>query len=132
MISLLFVFLISDPAHAQAKVKKLNTNIYEAEPSAEKPKSFTAKVRVVRDISDEVEVFFDSDEARGAYTLPRKISGYATVLKTLQNSEAPGGSPVSVTADSEKRILSVEKGAGGSGSSYHKKSEYDPGQIPDI
>jgi hypothetical protein len=133
MISLLFVFFIADPAHAQAKVKKLNTDIYEAESSEEKPKTFSAKVRVVRDISDEVEVFFDSDEARGAYTLPRKISGYATVLKTLQNSEKPGGPPVAVTADSEKRILNVEKAAGSSsGSTYQKKSQYDPGQIPDI
>lgn len=133
MISLILLFFLSDPAHAQAKVKKPNTNIYEAEPSEEKPKAFSAKVRVVRDISDEVEVFFDSDEARGAYTLPRKISSYATVLKTLQDSEKPGGPPVSVTADSEKRILSVEKGASsGSSGGYKKKSQYDPGEIPDI
>ncbi|WP_413293309.1 hypothetical protein ACLSU7_18160 [Bdellovibrio sp. HCB185ZH] len=132
MLSLLLLFSLANPSFAQSKIKKPNTHIYEAEPSEEKPKSFSAKVRVVRDISDEVEVFFDSDEARGAYTLPRKISGYATVLKTLQDSEKPGGPPVAVTADSEKRILSVEKGASSSGSGYKKKSQYDPGEIPDI
>lgn len=127
MLSLILVFLMADPAHAQSKVQKRSTNIYEADQTEEKVDSFTAKVRVVRDISEEVEVFFESDNARGAYTLPRKIKSYATVLKVLQESEKPGGPQVSVTADSEKRIQSVEKSAG-----YKKKNPYDPGEIPDI
>ncbi|WP_413584708.1 hypothetical protein [Bdellovibrio sp. HCB274] len=128
MLSLILFLFLSDPTYAQSK--KVNTQIYDSESSAEKSESFTAKVRVVRDISDEVEVFFESDKARGAYTLPRKIGSYATVLKVLQDSSDPSGSPVSVTVDSEKRILTVEKKAGSSG--YKKKSEYDFGEIPDI
>jgi hypothetical protein len=128
MLSLILVFLMADPAHAQSKVQKRSTSIYEAETTEEKGESFTAKVRVVRDISDEVEVFFESDEARGAYTLPRKINSYATVFKTLQESEKPGGPQVAVKADSEKRILSVQKSSSGS----KKKNPYDPGEIPDI
>ncbi|WP_413582038.1 hypothetical protein [Bdellovibrio sp. HCB288] len=127
MLSLIILLFLSDPGHAQSK--KVNTRIYESEATQEKSESFTAKVRVVRDISDEVEVFFDSDKARGAYTLPRRIPSYATVLKQLQDSGEPGGSPVSVTADSEKRILSVEKS---SSSGFKKKHEYDFGEIPDI
>ncbi|WP_413575082.1 hypothetical protein ACLVWU_12525 [Bdellovibrio sp. HCB290] len=127
MLSLVLFLFLSDPTYAQNK--KANTQIYDAESTAEKTESFTAKVRVVRDISDEVEVFFDSDKARGAYTLPRKIAAYATVLKQLQDSSGPSGGQVSVTADSEKRILSVEKS---SSSGYKKKSEYDFGEIPDI
>ncbi|UYL09493.1 hypothetical protein B9G69_002760 [Bdellovibrio sp. SKB1291214] len=129
MFSLILVFLMVDPAHAQSKIQKRSTNIYEAETTEEKSESFTAKVRVVRDISDEVEVFFESDTARGAYTLPRKIKSYATVLKTLQESEKPGGPQVSVKADSEKRIESVDKAAR---SGYQKKSQWDPGEIPDL
>ena len=129
MFSLILVFLMADPAHAQSKVQKRSTNIYEAESTPDKSESFTAKVRVVRDISDDVEVFFESESARGAYTLPRKIKSYATVYKTLQDSEKPGGPQVSVTADSEKRIQSVEKS---SKSGYQKKSQWDPGEIPDL
>ncbi|WP_413557755.1 hypothetical protein [Bdellovibrio sp. HCB209] len=130
MLSFVILLLLSDPTFAQSK--KLNTNLYEAEKVEAKKENFTAKVRVVRDISDEVEVFFDSDKARGAYTLPRRIDSYAEVLKTLEDSAEPGGGSVAVTADSEKRILKVDKSSSRSGSGYKKKSEYDPGEIPDI
>ena len=105
MLELLFVMLISDSGHAQNK-SKLNTNLYVAEEGAEK--SFSAKVRVVRDISDDIEVFFESDKATGAYTLPRSLEGYATMLKALEASKKPGGGTVSVTADADKRIKSVQ------------------------
>lgn len=127
MLNLILLFLIADPSFAQTK--KLNTHLYEAEETVAKKESFTAKVRVVRDISDEVEVFFDSDKARGAYTLPRRIDSYAEVLKQLQDSAEPGGGQVSITADSEKRILKVDKS---SSSGFKKKHQYDPGEIPDI
>ncbi|MNL12343.1 hypothetical protein D3C87_1332090 [compost metagenome] len=105
MLELLFVMLMSDSSHAQSK-GKLNTSLYEAEEGAEK--SFTAKVRVVRDISDEVEVFFDSPKATGAYTLPRSAAGYAQMLKDLEASKKPKGPAVSITADEDKRIKTVQ------------------------
>ena len=105
MLELLFVMLMSDSGHAQNK-SKLNTSLYEAEEGSEK--SFSAKVRVVRDISDDIEVFFDSDKASGAYTLPRSSEGYAKMLKDLEASKKPGGPAVSITADQDKRIKSVQ------------------------
>jgi hypothetical protein len=104
-------FCLSSPTLAQSK--KLNTNLYEKEEVEDKTTSFSAKVRVVRDISDDVEVFFDSDKASGAYTLPHGAANYATMLKKLEDSREAGGGFVSVTADSDKRIKSVESAAKG-------------------
>jgi hypothetical protein len=108
MIEFLVAMMLSNPCYAQ---KKLNTNLYESEASGNK--SFSGKVRVVRDISDDVEVFFETDKAQGAYTLPRNSEHYAQMLKDLETSKKPGGPAVSVTADEEKRIKSVQinKGA---------------------
>lgn len=107
MWCLLFVLFMSHDATAKEPVKS-KTQLYEQEETVEKSKSFTSKVRVVRDISDDVEVFFESDEAKGAYTLPRNAQNYGTMFKNLEKSKGPKGPPVSVTADSEKRIQSVE------------------------
>ncbi|MGE5084805.1 MAG: hypothetical protein ACM3MG_00790 [Bacillota bacterium] len=116
-------------AQTNSKPKKLNTQLYEQEPEEDKEQSFSAKVRVVREVSDEVEVFFESDSAKGAYTLPHSTPNYATVLKDLEKSRAPHGPQVTVKADSEKRIKSVtiqEVPA------KKSKNPYDPGEIPDI
>ncbi|MBO9667812.1 MAG: hypothetical protein J7501_13495 [Bdellovibrio sp.] len=102
-IGLAFCFATQAPA----QTKKLNTQLYEKEEAVEKTSSFTGKVRVVRDISDDVEVFFDSDKATGAYTLPHGAKDYATMLKHLEESRGADGGQVTITADSEKRIKSV-------------------------
>lgn len=119
--------LISQPAFSQTK--KLNTQLYEKEADGEKDKSFTAKVRVVREISDEIEVFFESDEAKGAYSLPKGTHDYATALKKLEKSRAPHGPAATVTVDSEKRIKSVQIQEAPAGKS---SKPYDPNYIPDI
>lgn len=128
----MILFLTGD---AQAQSKKINTSIYEQEAESEKSESFSAKVRVVREISEEVEVFFDGDKAKGAYTLPRSLSQYGATLKLLEKSRKPGGPPVSITADGEKRIKSVEAAQGGKGGDFQPPADpnqkWDFGTIPD-
>ena len=116
LLTLLTVFFMHCDAMAQKSAGK--TQIFEQEATQEKTTSFTAKVRVVRDIADDVEVFFDSDKARGAYTLPRNAANYAAMFEALEKSKSPKGLPVSVTADEDKRIKSVSTPAG--------KAEPDP------
>ncbi len=86
----------------------LTTNLYEKDtPQIE---SFTAKVRVVRDISDDVEVFFESDQAKGAYTLPRSFPDYAAQLKILEESKKAKGPAVTITAEKESKVIkSIQK-----------------------
>lgn len=128
----MILFLTGD---AQAQSKKINTSIYEQEAESEKSESFSAKVRVVREISEEVEVFFDGDKAKGAYTLPRSLPQYGATLKLLEKSRKPGGPPVSITADGEKRIKSVEAAQGGKGGDFQPPADpnqkWDFGTIPD-
>ena len=105
MIHLYLMLLLA--GDAQAQTKKLDTNLYIQEAEPEKLKSFTAKVRVVREIGEEIEVFFEGDEAKGAYTLPRSSKNYAAMLSDLEKSRKPGGGAVAVTADADKRIKTV-------------------------
>lgn len=87
----------------------LDANIFEKEKDA-KLTSFSAKVRVIRDVDEDPEVFFDSDKAKGAYTLPRSLHNYAAALAALEASKKSGAA-VTVIADSEKRIAEVKAGA---------------------
>lgn len=109
-------------AGAAKKSAPMNTSLFESdneeEPAAEsKTKSLSAKVKVVREDSDGVEVFFEGDQHRGAYYLLRSLKGYATHLKALEDSKKPQGPAVSVSFDAERRIKSVEK---------KKSQELDP------
>ncbi len=109
------------------------TNLYEQEAAKDESKTFTAKVRIVRDISDDLEVFFEGEVAKGAYTLPRQTKGYAAILKTLEASKKAEGQSVTVTADKEKNIISVEASKSKPGfvppSDPNKK--WDFGKMPD-
>lgn len=90
----------------------LDANIFEKDkPKEDGVKSFTAKVRVVREISDDLEVFFDSDKAKGAYTLPKGMQGYGAALQALEASKKTGAA-VTVTADDDKRIQEVKAAPG--------------------
>ncbi|UXR66245.1 hypothetical protein EZJ49_08280 [Bdellovibrio bacteriovorus] len=131
MLSFIMVLLLTGDAQAQSK--KINTSIYEQEAEPEKTESFSAKVRVVRDISDEVEVFFEGDKAKGAYIVPRSLPRYGAIVQMLEKSRKPGGPAVSVTADSEKRIKSVEAAAKGGGFQVPEdpNQKWDFGKIPD-
>lgn len=129
---ILMLFLTTD-AQAQKRASP-STDIYEKDASENPTKSVTGKVRVVRDVSDEVEVFFEGDKISGAYTLPRGVQHYGTMLKALEESKKANGPSVTITADDDKRIKTVElKGASGSagkGSDY--KFPTDPNKQWDI
>lgn len=133
-----FILMLAMAGNAQAqnppKAKKMNTSIYEQEAEEEKTESFSAKVRVVREISEEVEVFFEGDKAKGAYTLPRSLPQYGAILKTLEKSRKPGGPPVQVSADGDKRIKSVEASAAAKSTVIvpeDPNKKWDFGKIPD-
>lgn len=68
----------------------------------------TAKVRVVREDYDGVEVFFEGEKNRGTYFLHRAVERYATHLKSLESSKKPQGPWVTVEFDKNKHIKSVE------------------------
>lgn len=132
MLSFIMILFLAGDAQAQtpAPSKKINTNLFEAEPEKEKSSSFSAKVKVVREESDGVEVFFEGDKNKGAYTLLRSTEHYAKMLKDLEASRKPTGTPVKVTADGDKRIKTVEKGKVTEGSGDPNKP-WDFGKIPD-
>lgn len=106
------------PAEVDAPVPKsgLSTDLFEkdedeAAPKETKLQKLTAKVKVVREESDGVEVFFEGAKNSGAYFLHRAIPNYRTALKTLEDSRKPQGPSVSVSFTEDKRIKSVEKPA---------------------
>lgn len=134
MLSFLIALLIAGDAQAQTHLiaKKVNTSLYEQdeEPENEKGKSFTAKVKVVREDSEGVEVFFEGEKNKGSYLLLRSTEHYGKMLKNLEASRKPQGPAVQVFTDADKRIKSVEK-------SKQSQQEMDPnktwdfGKIPD-
>jgi hypothetical protein len=133
MLGLILVLFLTPNAEAQTKAR--GTDIYEQEAGESTTKSVTGKIRVVREVSDEVEVFFEGDKIPGAYTLPRGLQHYGTMLKALEESKKANGPAVTVTADEDKRIKTVElKGgsAGSAGSAGTYKFPDDPNKKWDI
>jgi hypothetical protein len=114
MLSLILVLLLVPNAEAQKKSAR-STDIYEQDAAENTTKSVTGKIRVVREVGDEVEVFFEGDKIPGAYTLPHGLQHYGTMLKALEESKKPSGPAVTVTADEDKRIKTVELKAASGG-----------------
>lgn len=113
MLTLIATLLLLNPSFANdgtSSKSRLDMYIDNSDDAAApvKGESFTAKVRVVRDLSGDTEVFFEGAKAKGAYTLPQTTKGYAGFLQQLEASRKPSGGAVSVKADPDKRITSVE------------------------
>jgi len=106
IFALLLVF--GGPLQAQKKKSSLNTNIYEADSSQI---SVSAKVKIVRDLSGETEVFFEGKHS-GPFILPSSLPSYGLLKGRLQKSQKTGGPPVSVVIEND-RIKSVEIPEGG-------------------
>lgn len=85
-----------------------DSNIYEAETEKDDMKSFSAKVSVVRIVSEDTEVMFEGENNKGVYTLPHGIKNYAAALESLNKSKKSSGLSVSITADLDRNIKSVE------------------------
>ncbi|UOF01584.1 hypothetical protein [Bdellovibrio reynosensis] len=137
MLHLLMVLLLMGDAQAHAQAKSYNTDLFEKEDSGEtqdKSQSFTAKVKVVREESDGVEVFFEgTSKVKGGYMLLRSTEQYAKLLKLLESSKKPKGPSVSVTVNADKHIKKVEKKEGGGGIVVpdDPNKMWDYGKIPD-
>jgi hypothetical protein len=132
IFSIFFLFVFSIKAQT-AHSTSSRTHLYEQEAAKDESKTFTAKVRIVRDISDDLEVFFEGEVAKGAYTLPRQTKGYAAILKTLEASKKAEGQSVTVTADKEKNIISVEASKAKTGfvPPSDPNQKWDFGKMPD-
>lgn len=90
-----------------AKKPKLNSNVFEQE---SKESSITGKVKAVRVVQEETEVFIDNPKGNsGPYLLPQNFSNRAAALKTLQKSQKVGGPAVTIGIDDQQRIKSVEE-----------------------
>lgn len=106
----LTVTLNSFPTNAQSPPKKtkskskLSTQIYEAESDQ---LTFSGKVRIVRDIATETEVFFEDKKNPGPFILPDTMPSYGLYKARLEKSRKSGGPLVKVIIDND-RIKSVE------------------------
>lgn len=125
MLSFILVLFLTPNAQAQNKGGP-STDIYEQDAGETGLKSVTGKVRVVREVSDDVEVFFEGDKIKGAYTLPRGLQHYGTMLKSLEESKKANGPQVTITADDDKRIKTVELKGGGAATPGDYKFPSDP------
>lgn len=100
---------------APAQKKGLTTDLFEKDEEYKEAKdendglkSLTAKVKVVREESDGVEVFFEGDKNTGTFFLHRAIPQYAKILKDLEKSKKPQGAPVTISYTEDKKIKKVE------------------------
>lgn len=84
-----------------------NTNGKEYFEKDSEDKQFSAKVKVIREVSEDTEVFFDSPQAKGAYTLQQN-SNFGSNLIKLQKSMKARGPRVTITSDDNNYITSVE------------------------
>ncbi len=103
---IILALLLTQPTEAQPpKAKsKLNTQIFEAESDQQ---SFSGKVRIIRDIATETEVFFEDKKNSGPFVLPETLPSYGLYKARLEKSRKPGGPLVKVVIDND-RIKSVE------------------------
>jgi len=109
VISLLLAgpLTLTQSSAAETKKKtKINTQLFEQEGEAT---SVSGKVKVVREIQEETEVFIDNPKgSSGPFVLPANIANRAGLLKILNKSQKPGGPPVVLSVDGQQRITNVE------------------------
>ncbi len=90
---------------SKAKSKaKLNTQVFETDADDQ---SFSGKVKIVRDINSETEVFFEDKKHPGPYILSETLPSYGLFKARLEKSKKASGPMVKVMLDSD-RIKSVE------------------------
>jgi hypothetical protein len=105
---LFLVLWISTPlfaAETPAAKKKTNTQVYSHEES-----SVSGKVKLVREIQEETEVFLEGSKGGGGpFVLPVNTKNRARILKLLEKSQKPGGPEVTLSIDDQQRIKNVEE-----------------------
>ncbi len=103
---IIFALSLCLPQASLAQKSKLNTNLYEKQ---ESENSISGKVKTVREIQEETEVFIETKGNSGPYVLPQGLKNRAKILKSLQKSQKPGGPAVTISIDDQQRIKSVEE-----------------------
>lgn len=97
------------PQASKVQATKMSRDVFEKEEDPDKQNaSFSAKVKVIRQESDGVEIFFEGTKQKGGYLLLSSKKGYGKMLDALEKSRKPQGPSVSVQADPDQRILAVE------------------------
>lgn len=92
---------------AGKKKNRLNTNLYEQESTES---SISGKVKTVREIQGETEVFLDNSQGKGGpFVLPQNIPSRAKLLNTLKKSQKAGGPAVTLRVDEQQIIKSLEE-----------------------
>lgn len=110
VVAALLAFSFALPAFAEGpKKSKLNTNLYEQD---NKDTSAGGKVKVVREVQGDTEVFLEGNGNTGPFTLPENIKNRANLIKILKDSQKPGGGSVTLSIDDQQRIKSVESSGG--------------------
>ncbi|MEK6773250.1 MAG: hypothetical protein AABY64_04870 [Bdellovibrionota bacterium] len=94
---------LAQPSKAKSK-PKLNTQVFETDTDDQ---SFSAKVKIVRDINSETEVFFEDKKHPGPYILSETLPSYGLFKARLEKSKKATGPLVKVMLDND-RIKSVE------------------------
>jgi hypothetical protein len=98
---------------ASKKNPKANTQLFEQEGDTH----VTGKVKVVREIQEETEIFLDNAKgSSGPFVLPVNVKNRAGLLKILLKSQKTGGPSVTLDVDDQQRIKSVEESAASSSS----------------
>lgn len=117
------------PQATKVQATKMSRDVFEKEEDPDKQNaSFSAKVKVIRQESDGVEVFFEGTKQKGGYLLLSSKKGYGKMLDALEKSRKPQGPTVSVQADSDQRILAVEVKE----SESKNDGKIDFGTLPDL
>src|SRR5207253_7500499 len=89
-----------------ASKSKLNTNLFE---KPESEASVNGKVKAIREVQEETEVFIETKGNGGPFVLPQGMKDRAKALKALQKSLKVGGPAVTISIDDQQRIKSVEE-----------------------
>ncbi len=100
---------------------KLNTQVFEAEGEQN---TFSGKVRILRDNTEDTEVFFENKKHPGPYILSEKLPSYGLFKARLQKSKKSGGPAVKVTVDND-HIKSVDIDGNASPSTLSEKDLMD-------
>lgn len=105
MLILVFALSLCLPGISSAQ-SKLNTNLFEKQ---EADTSLSGKIKAIREVQEETEVFIEAKGNSGPYVLPQGLKDRAKMLKALQKSQKPGGPSVTISIDDQQRIKSVEE-----------------------
>lgn len=93
------------PTASSATKKVLPKNFFEGDSEGS---NFSAKVKLIREIAGDTEVFFADDKLKGAYVLPSSHSQYGLYYNRLVKSSKDNGPQVMISADDNHNIVKVE------------------------